>query len=346
MNYFFNPFEVSEDGPHQRPHHRHHHPYGFDGFRVGPPQPFGPDAGFRRHEWGPLRHEGHHHLPTPWSFEAFGGRGGGFGGHHRGGRGGFGFHGRGHGHECFGPPGFFGPRGWDFQPSNEEYSSDSSSEEEKNPKFPEEIVISDSSDVECMEKDGKQKEGRCRRRRCGRKGGDGCRRGRFGKHGRPDGFYGRRFGRRGRCPWKEAEESNEEVIHIEDVAASDFHIIQDDITAEISNLQLQPDEQGKKSNKKCFKVALNVDGFKRKDFRIRRNSNFLLIEGKQNAETQLGTFQRSFAYKITIPAGIDPKKVKVKLGNDGILRIKAKKSRETNSSGEEIEAEEEIVLDE
>jgi len=85
--------------------------------------------------------------------------------------------------------------------------------------------------------------------------------------------------------------------------------------------------------KKCFKVALNADGFKAKEIRIRHHQNQLRVEGKQNAKTFLGTFQRSFSYTINIPAGINPKKIKTKLGPDGILRIKAKKSKPAKNGG-------------
>ena len=85
--------------------------------------------------------------------------------------------------------------------------------------------------------------------------------------------------------------------------------------------------------KKCFRVALNADGFKCKDIRIRRHQNQLLVEGKQNAKTYLGSFQRTFAYTINIPTGINPKKIKTKLGPDGVLRIRAKKSRRDGKDG-------------
>uniref|UniRef100_A0A914YQV4 SHSP domain-containing protein n=1 Tax=Panagrolaimus superbus TaxID=310955 RepID=A0A914YQV4_9BILA len=346
MNHFFNPFEVSEDGPHRRRphhHHHHHHPYGpidgLNGRQFGGQWPFpsfGPDARLRRHEWGPF--EGRRLHPGFGFFESFGNRGGGFGGPHRGGghgRGGFNFHGP----EGFGPRGFFGRRGWQEFHHPQEYTSSSDSEEEeeegKNPKKPEDIILSDNSgtDVEGVGKGKKchhQRKGRCH---FGRRHGKGKH---WGPHSR------RHFGR---CPWNpEAAQSGDEIIPVEDGEASDFQIIQDNVTTEISNLQLQSDEQQVNQNSnKFFKIALNVNEFKAKDIRIRRSLSNLQIEAKQNAISSLGTFQRSFAYTITLPSDIDPKTIKIKLSQDGILRIKAKKSRDEIPNKE---VEEEILIEE
>jgi hypothetical protein len=310
---------------------------------------FGPGSGRRGHHgWGPQQppHRGPHD-----------------------GRSGFGPHGRfpgqhippfwPHGHRGFGP---FPPRRPEWGPEDDgDYSS--SDEDEKPPKKREEDSSSDSSDssseseVECHRK-GRKHGGR------GHRGGGGhhCpdhhhRRhhsrdhGRHGRHhhgGRDHGHH-RRHGGGGHCwpphwpphrhhhrrgPW--GPEVDED-LPVEDASGfgSDYQVIQNDITTEMNNLQLQDVPQDK-SSKKCFKVALNADGFKVKDIRIRRNKGQLLVEGKQNAKTYLGTFQRSFSYTITIPSGINPKKIKTKLGPDGVLRIKAKKNNE-ESDNEEVE---------
>jgi hypothetical protein len=299
------------------------------------------------HGWG---HYGDHHDAGQWHplpFNPFGPHGGR-------GRGGFRSHG--HGYGSFGPwtP---GRRGWAPE-DDEDYSSSSEDEEPK--KKPDDDSSSDSSDsnsdsdIEChgMEKHhggrGRRGGGYCPDRHHHRRRHHSRDHGRHGHHGGHG--HHRRHGGGGHCwpphrrhhhhggrgPWGATAD---EDLPVEDASGfgSDYQVIQNDITAEMNNLQLQDDGPQDKSSKKCFKVALNADGFKVKDIRIRCNKNQLLVEGKQNSKTYLGTFQRSFAYTITIPAGVNSKKIRTKLGQDGVLRIRAKKSRETdNDEVEEI----------
>jgi hypothetical protein len=317
MYSYFNPFEQGRYR--QRSHHR----------SFGPP-PFGLDNG---NGCGP-----HEHGDYP-PFQPFGPHGG-FGLH--GGRGGF---------EPWGPS---GPRGRGWGPRDQDdYSSRS---EDEDPKKPGEDTSSDSSsdsssesDVECH---GKGRHRRCPHRRGGHgRHGGGHSHGGHGHGGHDHGGHGRhRHGRHGHClpphhhhhhrghsPWGNRAETTED-LPVEDASGfgSDYQVIQDDVVTQMNNLRVQDDGHKDQSTKKSFKVALNADGFKVKDIRIRRHQNQLRVEGKQNAKTYLGTFQRSFAYTITIPSGVNPKKIKTKLGPDGVLRIKAMKSRD-GTENEEIE---------
>uniref|UniRef100_A0AC34FHJ7 SHSP domain-containing protein n=1 Tax=Panagrolaimus sp. ES5 TaxID=591445 RepID=A0AC34FHJ7_9BILA len=331
MYSYFDPFEHGRDR--RRP--PHHHSYGPDEHhRHGhwPPPPFGPDSR-RHHGWGPHEHGGGD-CPPFGPFGPHGGRG-------RGG---------------FGP---WGPSGHGWGPEDD-YSSSEDDEQKK----PEDGSSSDSSsdsnsdsDVDCHGK-GRRGRGHHRRGRPPHRRGCPHRRGGHGhgEHGHghcwpPHGHgHHRRHGGGGHCwpphhhhhqggrdsggPGAEASKD----LPVEDASGfgSDFQVIQDDVVSQMNNLQLQDDRHEDQSTKKCFKIALNADGFKIKDIRIRRHQNQLRVEGKQDAKTYLGTFQRSFAYTITIPSGVNPKKIKTKLGPDGVLRIKAKKSR-NETDNEEIE---------
>ena len=77
--------------------------------------------------------------------------------------------------------------------------------------------------------------------------------------------------------------------------------------------------------KESFELRLDVHHFNKDEIRVKAHPEYVVIEGKQEKDTQQGYVLRQFIRKFKLPEGCVPSKMKCTLDASGILTVESKR---------------------
>nr|QNN88701.1 heat shock protein [Spodoptera frugiperda] len=88
--------------------------------------------------------------------------------------------------------------------------------------------------------------------------------------------------------------------------------------------------------KDSFHLSINVNNYNKDEIRVKAHPEYVVIEGKQEKETEQGYALRQFIRKFKLPEGCIPSQITCRLSPDGTLKIEVPRTYKDAATPAEV----------